>query len=62
MTLSVLEATLERCSNCGHEFSPDETQTCSLCHSSVCPKCGRCNCAPFVAYSTDTIFPLVFAS
>ncbi len=44
MTPLVLEAVVQRCPKCGHEFTPDEAKTCWHCHSSICPKCDRCLC------------------
>lgn len=38
-------AEIQKCRDCGHEFGTDEAEFCKVCHSYICPHCGRCLCA-----------------
>jgi len=35
---------LIKCEDCRWEFNPMEAEFCDECKTSICPKCGRCNC------------------
>lgn len=43
MMLSLIGG-VQVCRACGEEFGTDGAVRCKVCHSYICPHCGKCNC------------------